>query len=322
MVLPSSLSLGNKHFAKPRWRRRLLAAITVSSAVLSGPAALAAEDYDEVTLIYQWLIGDSGSVPLPYDSEPLGIGDLQDVMSANLKNVPGDDGVSVTLKPLWSAPSDQNVTQVAFQLYDHDEDDNVQKWVAGDVSYTASTDCSPAPTAEAVDCSLTSIEFDKKINGAGTNDVDNLNFLVDLPPGGKGGSGGGIAPRLTAGESLTLHFYGTGDKKLRVHNFMTPAISNPSAPPPFYSCAHIQSISSGGGELLRKGGEGGGDEGGGAEGSRTVCATDFEEPVPPDPDTVPSPLGVMGVAAALRASRQLRGRLRSRAPKPRPTPPG
>jgi hypothetical protein len=90
--------------------------------------------------------------------------------------------------------------------------------------------------------------------------------------------------------------YGAQGKNLRVDNFMTPAITNPSEPPPYYSCAHIQSISSGGG---------------GNEGSRSVCATQFEEGETPRED-VPSPLGVLGVAAALRSSRQLRKRLGKR----------
>ncbi|MFZ9752385.1 MAG: hypothetical protein ACO3B3_02350 [Cyanobium sp.] len=259
--------------------------------------AMAVTDYDKVTLTYQWLVGEPGLVPLPYVTEPNGIGDLQDVMSAYLENIDGDNGVSVTLTPLWPGPSDQNVTQVAFQLYEYDDNEVLQKFVAGDVSYssTEGEGCLPSPDG-AVQCSLTSIAFDKKINGAGTNDVNNLNFLIDLPPGPGGDSGGGIAPRLSTGESLTLLFYGAQGKNLRVNNFMTPAITNPSEPPPYYSCAHIQSISTGGG---------------GQEGSRTVCATEFEEAETPRED-VPSPLGVLGVAAALRSSRQLRKRLGNR----------
>ena len=277
----------------------ILAALAATGTLMHPPAAHASLSLPLPTpqlldkIIFNYNILNTGANP--------GISSIS-LLKATLTNTRATadnviDQVSLLLEPQWPKEDNpgQNITQVAFQLFG---------FVDGDVSYYKETGCSPAPDATDVDCNLTSIAFGTSVAGGGSV-VDNLNFIVDLPPGGqptKGNKNTGTEIRLNGSpETLTLIFEGSQGKGLNVFNFIDPPVpASTQGPPPkdylYYSCAHVQSIPPTGSSL-------------------STCANDYDfipdnPEEPKEPTDVPAPAAILGLGSAFAFSRRLRERQR------------
>lgn len=254
----------------------MLVSLPVAAALLHAPAAFASNG--SIVLDYSWLHHDDGGIPAPYEESPfdpnsLTLNGTTSVLQALLEDV--NDNVAITLMPQWTKSSfpAQFVGQVAFQFNQP-------------AASVAIDSCTPAPSISSVNCGAVELRPNGPVTGGG-NDTGNLNLVVNLPKSFKNPANGRLEG---ADEMLRLVFKSKNGNPISINNFISPT---PQDSNPFYSCAHIQGINNLGGK----------------DASQSVCVTSLENPEEPkEPSDVPSPLAILGVAAAFRASRQLRQR--------------